>query len=127
MFQWISISNWQFVSGQKSVIKYVGKEVIEQERRQAEELAAKKAAEKEAQKKRQEELAAQKDAQNRVNPEEMFRGDTSKYSKFDERGIPTHTGDGSEITESQRKKLVKLFEQQKQKYEKYLKEANQAK
>lgn len=113
--------------GQKSVIKYVGKEVIEQERRQAEELAARKAAEKEAQKKRQEELVAQKDAQNRVNPEEMFRGDSSKYSKFDERGIPTHTGDGSEITESQRKKLVKQFEQQKQKYDKYLKETNQAK
>ena len=101
----------------------MGKEVIEQERKQGQELAAKKAAEKEAQKKRQEELATQKDAQNRINPEMMFRGDTSKYSKFDERGIPTHTGDGSEVTESQRKKLVKQFEQQKQKYDKYLKDS----
>ena len=44
------------------------------------------------------------------------------YSAFDERGIPTHLGDGAEISDGQRKKLVKQYEQQRQKYDKYLKE-----
>ena len=100
------------------MIKYVGREAIERERKQAEELKERKQQEKDNLKKRQKE----QNAQNRVDPKEMFKGDVDKYSAFDDRGIPTHLGDGSEISAGQRKKLVKQYEQQKQKYEKYLEE-----
>merc|ERR1712226_25926 len=103
--------------GQKSVIKYVGREAIERERKQAEELRERKQQEKENLKKRQN----QQNEQNKIDPKEMFKGGKF-YSAFNERGIPTHLGDGAEISDGQRKKLVKQYEQQRQKYDKYLKE-----
>ena len=100
------------------MIKYVGKEAIERERRQMEELKERKLQEKENLKKRQQE----QNAQYKVDPKDMFKGDTDKYSAFDDKGIPTHLGDGSEVKESQKKKLIKQYEQQKQKYDKYMKD-----
>ena len=34
----------------------------------------------------------------KVNPKEMFKWETDKYSQFDEDGIPTHDKDGNEIS-----------------------------
>ena len=33
-----------------------------------------------------------------MNAKEWFQTQTDKYSKFDEKGIPTHTDKGKEIT-----------------------------
>lgn len=35
----------------------------------------------------------------KVNPKEMFTGQTNKYSKFDENGIPTHDQEGKPLTD----------------------------
>lgn len=61
----------------------------------------------------------EKEAQKRIPPQELFkRGEhEGKYSKFDEKGIPTHTADGTEITASQRKKLDKAWTAQKKAYD----------
>ena len=37
----------------------------------------------------------------RINPKEMFKSETDKYSQFDEDGIPTHDKDGKEISKVQ--------------------------
>lgn len=40
-----------------------------------------------------------------------------KYSQYDDKGIPTHTTDGEEVSKGQRKKLEKLWENQKKKFD----------
>ncbi|KAF1770270.1 hypothetical protein GCK72_002088 [Caenorhabditis remanei] len=85
---------------------------------------------KEAEKKRKEKEKADKDQKNRekadkeaaskrIKPEELFKqGEhTGKFSKFDQRGVPTHLANGEEISKSQLKKLEKVFEAQKKKYQ----------
>lgn len=52
------------------------------------------------------------------NPEEMFR--TSEYSQWNDNGLPTHDKEGKELTKSQGKKVAKLMEAQRKKYEKWL-------
>jgi len=39
----------------------------------------------------------------------MFKSETDKYSKFDDKGMPTHDKDGEEISKAQLKKLQKLL------------------
>ncbi|RXG69111.1 Cysteine--tRNA ligase, cytoplasmic [Armadillidium vulgare] len=51
------------------------------------------------------------------DPLTMFQ--TDEYSSWSENGLPTHDKDGKEITKSQLKKLTKLMEAQKKKYEKW--------
>ncbi len=40
----------------------------------------------------------------KINPKEMFKCETDKYSQFDEDGIPTIDKDGNEIS-----KVKKIF------------------
>ena len=42
-------------------------------------------------------------------PQDMFKGATDKYSKFDEQGIPTHTAAGEELSKKQRQGVEKDF------------------
>jgi len=44
-----------------------------------------------------------------VPPADMFKSATDKYSKFDEQGIPTHTGAGEELSKKQRQGAEKDF------------------
>ncbi|KAF2357893.1 Cysteine-tRNA ligase [Trinorchestia longiramus] len=89
------------------------------------EIAAKKAAEEEKklEKQKKKEAAEAKAAQEKSKvlerPEDMFR--TAEYSAWDAAtGIPTHDAKGEEITKSQTKKLAKLQEAHRKKYEKWL-------
>lgn len=50
------------------------------------------------------------------DPTEYFK--TDEYTKWDENGIPTHDKEGEEVTKSQIKKLTKLMEAYKKKYQK---------
>lgn len=34
----------------------------------------------------------------KIHPKDLFKGETDKYSQFDEDGIPTHDKDGKEIS-----------------------------
>ena len=51
------------------------------------------------------------------DPEQMFR--TDEYSAWAENGLPTHDKEGKEISKSQIKKLTKMMEAQRKKYEKW--------
>jgi len=50
----------------------------------------------------------------------MFLHETDKYSKFDEKGIPTHDQTGQELSKGGRKKLEKSYEQQVKLHQEYL-------
>ena len=56
----------------------------------------------------------------KISPREMFTGQTDKYSKFDENGVPTHEVSGEELSKNARKKCLKEYEQQRELHEKYL-------
>merc|ERR1739838_112116 len=72
----------------------------------------------EKERKKQEAAAKQanKAAEVLKNPAEYFK--TDEYTKWDENGIPTHDKEGKEVTKSQVKKLTKLMEAYKKKFEK---------
>jgi len=50
----------------------------------------------------------------------MFLRETDKYSKFDEKGIPTHDQAGQELSKGGRKKLEKAYEKQLKLHQEYL-------
>lgn len=54
-----------------------------------------------------------------ISPREMFK--TEEYSEWDEEGLPLKLKDGNEVTKSARKKLQKLYDQQKKLNDEYLK------
>ena len=67
---------------------------------------------------RKDEQAAQKaakDALRRIKPEDLFRNE--KYSKWDEKGIPTHDAEGNEVSKNASKKLAKEWEAQAKLYD----------
>lgn len=61
--------------------------------------------------------AAEKDAKKKLAPQDMFRSETDKYSKFDEDGVPTHDAAGEPLSKSGIKKLRKDWDKQKKLFE----------
>ena len=61
--------------------------------------------------------AAAKASEVVQDPKELFK--TAEYSEWNENGIPTKDKEGKEITKSQLKKLNKMYEAQKKKFEKW--------
>ncbi|CAG0887603.1 unnamed protein product [Darwinula stevensoni] len=114
------------VSRDTTAVKLVDRETLLKEREQKKRLEEEKQAEKE--RKRLEKLALDeaKVAQRKIPPWEMFRGETDKYSQFDEKGIPTHDATGKELSKGQVKKLQKLHATQEKKYEEYVKSAGRS-
>ena len=53
-------------------------------------------------------------------PDELFKSETDKFSKFDEKGIPTHYLDGTEIPKDVRGQFIKKYSKQEKLYKKYL-------
>ncbi|CAB4064395.1 CARS [Lepeophtheirus salmonis] len=107
-----------------TVIKLVDKEELLREKEQKKKLEEFKAIEKQNKKAAEDAKKAAAEAQNKIPPSEMFRKDTNKYSKFDEKGIPTHDVEGEEISKAQLKKLNKLYQVQEKKYTSYLESKN---
>lgn len=64
-----------------------------------------------------EERKVAQSAASTINPEQMFRNETEKYSQWDEQGIPLSDQTGKPISKSLRKKLEKLWEKQKKNYD----------
>lgn len=106
--------------GNLSALKLVDRDVLLKEREAKRAEEARKAAEKERKKAEAAAALAAKDAQRKINPVDMFRSETDKYSAFDERGLPTHDTEGKEISKGQQKKLQKLQQQQEKRYQEYL-------
>ncbi|KAH3687815.1 hypothetical protein WICPIJ_001190 [Wickerhamomyces pijperi] len=57
-------------------------------------------------------------AKAKISPLEMFK--TDEYSEWDQEGLPLKLKDGTEVTKSSRKKLQKLYDQQKKLNDEYL-------
>ncbi|XP_068627700.1 cysteine--tRNA ligase, cytoplasmic [Battus philenor] len=104
----------------RTVVKLVSKEELRKEKEE------KKRIEAEKQKKKQELLEAQraKEEQKKIPPTEMFKRETDKYSKFDDKGLPTHDHEGKEVSKGLIKKLQKLQQAQEKKYNEYLASLN---
>lgn len=100
----------------RTVVKLVSKEELAREKEEKRRIEAEK------QRKKQELLEAQKakEEQKKIPPTEMFKRETEKYSKFDDKGLPTHDHRGEELSKGLVKKLQKLQQAQEKKYNEYL-------
>ncbi|XP_058461123.1 cysteine--tRNA ligase, cytoplasmic [Malaya genurostris] len=105
--------------GKPSALKLMDRNTLIKEREIKREEEARKITEKERKKIEAAAAQAAKDAQQRINPVDMFRTEADKYSAFDERGLPTHDAEGKEISKGQQKKLQKLQQQQEKRYQEY--------
>lgn len=104
-------------------IKVVGREALLAEREEKRKVEERKREEKERRKREEEEAKKERERQRRIDPKEMFLGETDKYGKFDaETGLPTHDLEGKEVSKGLLKKLKKLQQAQEKKYAEYLKE-----
>lgn len=101
-------------------IKLVNRDELMKEREAKKKIEADKAAEKEKKKAEIAVANAAKEAQRKISPLDLFKSDTDKYSKFDDKGLPTHDTKGEEISKGQMKKLLKLQQAQEKKYNEYL-------
>jgi cysteinyl-tRNA synthetase len=111
--------------GQPPVVKLVDRETLLKEREQKMKAEEQKRIEKERKKREQAEAQAAKDAQRRIPPWELFTGETDKYSKFDDKGMPTHDLEGKEVSKGQLKKLAKLYQQQEKRYAEFVESNSQ--
>ncbi|GBP43426.1 Cysteine--tRNA ligase, cytoplasmic [Eumeta japonica] len=104
----------------RTVVKLVSKEELMKEKEEKNRLEAEKL------RKKQELLDIQraKEEQKKIPPSEMFKKESDKYSKFDEKGIPTHDSTGKELSKGLIKKLQKLYQAQEKKYSEYLASLN---
>ncbi|GAB9465744.1 Cysteine-trna ligase [Globisporangium polare] len=93
-------------------------ELIEELQKKAEEKRRKE----EQKRLRLEEEAKKKaelEAKAKIHPSQLFTGETDKYSKFDDSGIPTHDAAGEPVSKGLVKKLLKEQAKQKVLYEKH--------
>merc|ERR1712111_168641 len=102
-----------------TVIKLVDKAELLREKEEKKAQEEKKRLEKEAKKAEAAAKAAALEAQRKIPPSELFKGETDKYSKFDDKGMPTHDAKGEELPKSQLKKLQKVYAAQEKKYNEY--------
>lgn len=111
--------------GEKAVVKLVDKEELLRERERERAEKEERERKKQEEKRRKEELERKKLEAAKVPPSEMFKIRTTEtgapmYSKFDERGVPTHDAEGEELTKGAKKKAEKEYEAQRKAHEKYL-------
>ena len=106
------------------VVKLRSREEILAEREERSRQVKEKAMAKEKQRQIMKEKSEKAEAQRKIPPSQMFRveEEVTKYSAFDEKGIPTHFQNGKEIQGKERKSLITKSEIQLKKYEKYLTE-----
>jgi cysteinyl-tRNA synthetase len=103
-----------------TVVKVVGRDAIQRERELERQVQQEKAKAKAEQKRRLEEAKRQREEQAAVPPDQMFRSQTDKYSKFDDKGIPTQDQTGKPLSDKQIKKLLKLWQAQEKKHLEHL-------
>jgi cysteinyl-tRNA synthetase len=105
---------------QGTLWKYEDKDVLLKEKEAKAADAVKKQEEK---LKKQEEDAikkAQLEEQSKIHPEKMYIHQTDVYSKFDEKGVPTHDKEGKELTKNLVKKLKKDWDNQEKLHQGWL-------
>lgn len=108
--------------GLPPVVKLVDAKTLMLEREQKLRLEEEKRLARAKKLEEQQAAKAALDAQRRIPPQELFVAETDKYSKFDDKGIPTHDVEGKEITKAQMKKIMKRYQDQERKHLQYLKD-----
>lgn len=108
------------LDGVPYVVKLVDPETLAREKAQAERRDHEKRIKEEAARLEKLKLQQQREQKAKIPPSELFKSQTDKYSKFDEKGLPTHDSAGKEITKSAQKKLLRLYLEQEARYKKYI-------
>ncbi|XP_019375255.1 PREDICTED: cysteine--tRNA ligase, cytoplasmic isoform X1 [Gavialis gangeticus] len=106
--------------GLPTVVKLVDRDTLLKEREEKKKIEEERKRKKEEAARKKQEQEAAKLAKMKIPPNEMFKLEQDKYSKFDENGFPTHDTEGKELSKGQMKKLRKLYEAQEKLYEEYL-------
>uniref|UniRef100_H2ZQZ8 Cysteine--tRNA ligase, cytoplasmic n=1 Tax=Ciona savignyi TaxID=51511 RepID=H2ZQZ8_CIOSA len=106
--------------GAKTVVKLVDKDQLLKERAEKKKAIFLKFFLKERARLAAAKKTAEKEAQRKIPPSQLFISQTDKYSAFDNQGFPTHDVQGKELSKGQTKKLRKLFDAQAKLYEDYL-------
>ncbi|KAH3680122.1 hypothetical protein WICMUC_000523 [Wickerhamomyces mucosus] len=108
--------------GQPAIYKILGQREKE-ELINLQKVKEQKEEEKKIKKLEQQKLNEQREKERlkkaKISPDQLFK--TSEYSEWDEAGFPIKDKEGVEVTKSARKKLQKLYDQQKKLHEEYLK------
>lgn len=102
------------------VVKLVDREDLMRERALATKLLEAKISEKAKLSGDSKVKLQQREEKARVKPQDMFLDQTDKFSRFDEKGMPTHDAKGEEISKAQLKRLQKLYAAQESKYNDYI-------
>ena len=110
--------------GQASLIKFVPASELIAAREEKKGREAEKARQKEEKKRLAEQAEKEKAERAKVSPLDMFR--TEQYSEWDDKGLPTKTKEGAEVSKSLRKKMEKDHARQKKLHEEYLAKAGSA-
>jgi len=108
------------LEGNPFVVKLVDPETLAKERAAAQRKEEEKRIKAETQRLEKLKLQEERERRAKLPPSEMFTTQTDKYSKFDEKGLPTHDSSGKELSKSALKKLQRLYEEQAARYNKYL-------
>nr|CAB3227681.1 cysteine--tRNA ligase, cytoplasmic-like [Phallusia mammillata] len=106
--------------GARTVVKLVDREQLMKEKAEKKLAEEKKRKEKEAAKEAAARKKEEKEAQKRIPANQLFIGQTDKFSQFDNQGFPTHSADGKELSKGQSKKLRKLYDAQDKMHQEYL-------
>ncbi|CZR69683.1 probable cysteinyl-tRNA synthetase [Phialocephala subalpina] len=99
-------------SDQASLIKFVPKEELLAAREEKAAKEREKAAAKDKARLERERIEREKEEKAKVNPVDMFKDD--RFSAWDEKGIPTKTKEGEDVTKSALKKMQKEWQKQDQ-------------
>ncbi|KAJ3191062.1 hypothetical protein HK101_008110 [Irineochytrium annulatum] len=102
-----------------ALVKFMDRDVILRQREEKRVATEKAKAEREEVRRAERAKEAEKIGKGKLNPREMFR--TAEFSRWDDKGVPTHKADGEEVSKSGVKKLIKQWEAQEKLHEKYLK------
>lgn len=101
-------------------VKLVNREELLKEKEIKKKLELEKNLEKEKKKAEAAAAATAKEAQKKISPTDMFKLEKNKYSQFDDKGLPTHDAEGKELSKGLLKKLQKLQQAQRKRYNEYL-------
>lgn len=102
-----------------SLIKLIDQDAVLKIKQEREEELQKSAALKNAHLAELERKKQEKLEKSKISPAVFLKND-ALYSRYDERGIPTHDADDKELSKSALKKLTKQFEDQLSLYQEYL-------
>ncbi|KAL7671182.1 hypothetical protein ACOME3_006087 [Neoechinorhynchus agilis] len=104
----------------KTTVKLMDPEVLKMEKLRLEEAEREKEALNQAKKAQMDALKAIREEKRKLPPSKLFTKQTDKYSKFDEEGFPVLDKGGEPLSKSETKKLRKIFDAHKKKYDAWL-------